>query len=118
MLVNTINNKYLDPTTQKVYIEGVNGCMEHITVIQELIQHAKVNRKTLHVTWFDLQDAFGSVSHQVIPITMAHYNNPSQIINYITNLYSNLQGRVKTSEWVTDVFSFLKGLFHGIVNRE
>ena len=29
--------KYLDPTAQKVYIECINGCVEHAKVIQEVI---------------------------------------------------------------------------------
>ena len=42
-----INNKYLDPKAQKVYMDGVNGCVEHITVVHEIIQHAKLNKKRL-----------------------------------------------------------------------
>ena len=55
-----VENKYLDPTAQKSYIEGVNGCIEHVTVVQEVIHNAKVNHATTHITWFDLEDAFGS----------------------------------------------------------
>ena len=57
-----LENKYLDPTAQKAYVDVVNGCMEHVTVVQEIIQHAKLNHKTMHTTWFDLMDAFGGVS--------------------------------------------------------
>ena len=49
-----VANKYLDPVAQKAYIEGINGCIEHVTVIQEIIQDAKHNNKTVHLTWFDL----------------------------------------------------------------
>ena len=55
-----VENKYLDPTAQKSYIEGVNGCIEHVTVVQEVIHNAKVNHATTQITWFDLEDAFGS----------------------------------------------------------
>ena len=67
-----IENKYLDPTAQKAYIDGVNGCMEHVTIVQEVIQHAKINHKTMHTTWFDLTDAFGGVAHDLIPYVMSH----------------------------------------------
>ena len=40
-----LENKYLDPIAQKAYIDGINGCTEHVTVVQEVIQHAKLNRK-------------------------------------------------------------------------
>jgi hypothetical protein len=108
-----IKNKYLDPSAQKAYIEGINGCVEHIQVIQEVIQHAKANHKTVHISWFDLVDAFGSLSHMLIPHVMNHYHLPREISNYIQNMYSKLQGRVKTHHWETDVFKFLKGAFQG-----
>ena len=74
-----VANKYLDPIAQKAYIDGINGCVEHVTVIQEIIQHSKINHKTVHKTWFDLEDAFGSVSHMLIPYVMNYYHIPTQI---------------------------------------
>ena len=78
-----INNGYLDTTAQKAFVEGINGCVEHIQVVQEVIQHARLNKKTVHITWFDLA---GSVSHELIPLVLAHYNLPDNIIQYITDL--------------------------------
>ena len=31
-----VANKYLDPIAQKAYLEGINGCVEHVCVIQEI----------------------------------------------------------------------------------
>ena len=81
-----ITNKYLDPTVQKAYIDGISGCMEHVQVVQEVISHAKANNHTAHITWFDLTDAFGSVSHMVIPIVLNHYNFPKCISHYIKDI--------------------------------
>ena len=98
---------------QKAYVNGINGCMEHVTVVQEVIQHAKLNKKTLHAMWFDLQDAFGSVAHELIPYVMEHYHIPKQIIAYIISLYSKLEGKVVTRDWESELFKFLKGVFQG-----
>ena len=108
-----VANKYLDPAAQKAYMNGINGCVEHVTVIQEIIQNAKHNHKTVHITWFDLEDAFGSVSHMLIPIVMNYYSLPTQITKYITSLYSKLEGKIKTQNWESDIFKFLKGVFQG-----
>jgi hypothetical protein len=108
-----VGNKYLDPLAQKAYIEGINGCVEHVTVVQEIIQHAKLKHKTVHITWFDLEDAFGSVPHVLIPFVMAHYNIPTIITKYISNLYSKLKGKVTCQDWESDLFQFLKGVFQG-----
>ena len=108
-----IGNKYLDPAAQKAYVDGVNGCVEHVVVVQEIIQHAKKNHQTMHTTWFDLEDAFGSVPHVLIPHVMSYYHFPKSIIAYITSLYSKLRGKVFTKNWETDLFNFLKGVFQG-----
>ena len=34
-----------------------------------------------------------SVSHDLIPIVLKHYNGPHDFINYITDLYSKLSGK-------------------------
>ena len=44
---------------------------------------------------------------------MNYYFLPTQIIRYITNLYTKLKGRVCTKDWESDIFNFLKGVFQG-----
>ena len=108
-----LQNKYLDPSAQKAYVNGINGCVEHVTVVSEAIQHAKLNHKTLHASWMDLKDAFGSVPHALIPYVMSYYHMPKTIIAYITNLYSKLEGKVSTKNWESNTFRFLRGVFQG-----
>ena len=67
-----IMNGYLDPKAQKAYLDGVNGCVEHVQVVQEVITHAKAKSKTVHITWFDIIDAFGSLSHMLIMYVLAY----------------------------------------------
>ena len=57
----------MDKTAQKAYVERVLGCVEHVMVVQEIIQQAKLHKKTVHITWLDLEEAFGSVPHEIIP---------------------------------------------------
>ena len=70
-------NKYIDPSSQKAFLRGINGCIEHIQVIQEVIQDAKHRKATVHwCTWFDLADAYGSVVHKLIEFCLRHYFVP------------------------------------------
>ena len=108
-----LENNYMDKTAQKAYVEGVHGCVEHVMVVQEIIQQAKLHKKTVHITWLDLEDASGSVPHEIIPFIMSHYHIPKRIIAYITSLYTKLIGKVCTQDWETDFFKFLKGVFQG-----
>ena len=106
-------NSYLDPTAQKAYLDGVNGCVEHIAVVQEIIDHAVSSKKTAHLTWFNLEDAFGSLNHELIPYVFKYYNIPQVIITYITSLYTKLKGTVETKDWKSETFTFKRGAFQG-----
>ena len=54
-------NNYIDEKVQKAFLPGINGTIEHNVVLEEIISQAKTNKKTVHVIFFDLKDAFGSV---------------------------------------------------------
>ena len=108
-----VSNKYINPSHQKAFLEGINGCTEHIKVIQEIIQDAKSNKKTFHASWFDLTDAFGSISHDLIQFCCKHFHIPEKERLYIHSLYSQLVGKVVTKDWISEVFNFLKGIFQG-----
>ena len=108
-----VSNGYINTSHQKAFLSNINGCMEHIKVLQEVIQDAKANKKTVHISWFDLTDAFGSVSHDLIQLCLEHFNIPERERKYIKSLYSQLNGKISTKNWVSDVFEFLKGIFQG-----
>ena len=96
-----------------MFKQNFHGCIEHIAVVQEVIQHARLNNKTANINWFDLNDAFGSGPHALIPHVLQHYHIPKSVITYITSLYTKLQGTVFTAEWISETFKFLRGVFQG-----
>ena len=108
-----IDNGYIDKTTQKAFVSRVNGVIEHNQVLHEIIEHSKPNKKTAHITFFDLEDAFGSVQHNLISFSLKRYDVPIQIHDYIMNLYSILKGTVVTKDWTSQQFNFEKGVFQG-----
>ena len=59
---------------------------------------------------FGFTDAFGSISHDLIPIDLPYYNLPSKIIDYIMNLYRKMEGNVVKQDWETEVIEFLCGI--------
>ena len=106
-------NGYIDEATQKAFLRGVNGCIEHTQVIQEVIQDAKQKNRMVHFSWFDLSDAYGSIPHNLIEHCLKHYNIPQSEVNYIMNLYSQLEGRIVTKGWRSELFRFCRGIFTG-----
>ncbi len=108
-----IENNVIDPSMQKAFLQGINGCIEHTQIMHEILAHARNNNKTCHVTYFDLADAFGSVEHELIYHTMERNGIPPIVIQYVKNLYSRLQGYVQGNEWSSEPFKFKKGVFQG-----
>jgi hypothetical protein len=107
------SNNLIDKTIQKGFISRINGTIEHNQVYSEILAHAKHNKHSLHTTFFDLEDAFGSVQHSLIEHSLTRFQVPDEIKFYILNLYSNLHGSVHTKQWNSKVFPFNKGVFQG-----
>ena len=61
--------------------------------------------KTLHITFLDLADAFGSVPQR------NHF--PQEVQAYFKNFYSQITSKVTTKSFHTDIFSFKKGVTQG-----
>ena len=92
---------------------GINGCIEHNIVMEEIIRDAKHNKKTAHITFFDLEDAFGSVPHSLIDQTLEQNFIPQNIRTYFHNLYMHAQAVTHTKSWRSDPFRFKRGVFQG-----
>ena len=84
-----LDNKIIDPTVQKAFLPGISGCFEHNIVMQEIIKQTRVSKKTLHLTFFDLADAFGSVPHEMIKLTLEKHGLPNNIRSYMHNMLDN-----------------------------
>ena len=108
-----LQNNLLDSGTQKAFLKGINGCIEHSFVMNELLANARHMKKTIHVTFFDLADAFGSVEHNLINHTLKRNGIPDGICKYVETLYSRLNGQVKGPGWVSEPFPFKRGVFQG-----
>ena len=95
------------------FLHGISGCQDHNLILSEIINHAKAKNKTAHITWFYLEDAFGSVSQNLITICLNRMHLLENVKSYIMSLYGTLKGKIKTSKWVSDEFSFCKEVFQG-----
>ncbi len=87
--------------------------MEHIFALSSLLENAFKHGLPLTVTFLDLKNAFGSVSHRMIYDMLAQINLPIEVINYIRSSYSKLKGTILTKEWSTTTFPIQRGVFQG-----
>jgi hypothetical protein len=73
MTVYLSSNGLIDTTVQKAFMRGISGCTDHNFVLQELLAYARKEKKPLHCMFFDLADAFGSVSHDLNKISLEKF---------------------------------------------
>ena len=66
----SINNNILSPSQKSA--RPSEGCYEHTFILQSLVSDAQ-HIKNLFLAWLDLQNAFGSVLHDVISTTLSHW---------------------------------------------
>ncbi len=108
-----IQNNLVDPSMQKAFLPGINGCIEHNIAMEEVIKNARKAKRTAHITFFDLEDAFGSVPHSLIQETLKRNHVPENICKYLNSFYNNCQAVVQTPSWRSQLFPFCHGVFQG-----
>ncbi|XP_028310814.1 uncharacterized protein LOC114468234 [Gouania willdenowi] len=96
-------NTYIDTSVQKGGLSGMPGCLEHTGVVTQLIREARENKGNLSVLWLDLANAFGSIPHKLVQLTLTKYHVPSKCRDLIADYYTNFRMRVSsgaiTSHW-------------------
>ena len=102
----------LNTATQKAFVDGVPGCSEPHLKMLSIIQEAQRRRKSLCVFWINLANVFGSVHHDLITFSMAHYHAPPQMIQLVSNLYSGLSAVVSKDTWTTNPIHLQLGVYH------
>ena len=73
---------------QKGFVANVNGCSEHIGVLNELFSHATRNKKDINVVTLDFANAFGSVDHRQIVNSLVSLGFPKPFCRWIKDLYN------------------------------
>ena len=89
------------------------GCYEHTFLLQSLVLDAKRLQKNLFLAWLDLKNAFGSVPHDVIEITLTHLGIPQSVVELIKNVYTNAHTVVRTPAGETGEIPILSGVKQG-----
>ena len=97
MLANT----YMDISVQKGGVPGVSGCLEHTRVLTKLIKEAKATKGELTVLWLDLANAYGTVPHKLVDLTLKKYHAPEKFQNMLKHYFDNFKIRFTVSDYTT-----------------
>ena len=113
MINFTLQNGYIDTAIQKGGVPGVSGCLEHTTILSQLINEARTERKNLVATWLDIADAYGATPHQLISIALRRAHVPEKVVQYIEEYYKEVSIRFTTEHFTTGWQLLEKGIITG-----
>ncbi|CAG9584683.1 unnamed protein product [Danaus chrysippus] len=108
-----LSNKYFRPNHQKGFLPGISGCLEHNTLLSESLKDARKSERQITVCWIDLENAFGSIQHELMLFALRWYNFPPLVSDMIASYYSKLKFSIITKEGPSKSLSYNVGLFQG-----
>jgi hypothetical protein len=108
-----MRNSYFDGVTQKGFMPGISGCIEHASVMREALGDARRRGKGICITWVDFANAFGSVRHSLIQFALKRYHFSRQFRELIHHYYDQLFAVVHTKKFSTEPFHYGIGVFQG-----
>ena len=97
-----LDNGYIDIAVQKGGVPGVSGCIEHTSVLTQIIREAKEGKGELAVLWLHLANAYESIPHQLVKITLERYHVPTKMRDLLQIYYDSLKMRFSVRDYITD----------------
>ena len=67
-------NNYIKRNIQKGFLSGVAGCVDHTFMLGEALQERIRDKLAFVVSWIDLENAYGSVAHNLIQFALNWYH--------------------------------------------
>ena len=109
------SNMYFRRDKQKGFLSDIAGCTEHSTLLKSALKDAHSNQRQIVVSWIDLKNAFGSVSHNLIQFALRWYHLPEQFCNIMFMYYDSLFATIEQADWCSEIFTYEIGVFQGCV---
>ena len=108
-----VKNHYWTLDTQKAFIDGVPGCLEHQFDLFGALKDARQHQRSICCCWLDFKNAFGSVPHKLTQFAIRHYDGPARVGAIVDDLYSGLESSVFFKGSITKPFPYRVGVFQG-----
>ncbi|XP_078589523.1 uncharacterized protein LOC144869891 [Branchiostoma floridae x Branchiostoma japonicum] len=108
-----MKNQYINTSIQKGGVPGFSGCLEHTSMLTQMIEEARAGKKDLAIVWLDLENAYGSVPHQLIKTALAKYHVPEHAREVIKQYLDGLQIRFTVNGMTTTWQDLQRGIVTG-----
>ena len=91
----------------------MSGCIEHTSVITQIIKEARQNKGELAVIWLDLANAYGTIPHKLVELTLARYHVPEKFRSLIQDYYARFNMRFTVNGYTTALQRLEIGIITG-----
>ena len=91
--------------------------MEAISLVRQLIERYKEQKKDLHMVFIDLEKAYVKIPRNVMWWALEKHKVLAKYITLIKDMYDNVVTSVRTSDVDTDDFPIKIGLHQGSALR-
>ena len=91
-----VKNNYINTSIQKAGIQEFSSCLEHTSVLSQLLKEARSGKKDLTVVASDLANSYGTVPHKLIKAAMDTYHIPERV-KEITSVEFRLDLQLESS---------------------
>ena len=92
-------NGFVENKIQNSFTHKVSGTLEHITMMGNIINKARIKQRSLVITLLDLKNAFGEVHHNLISSVLTYHHVPENIKSLISGLYTNFKISIITDHY-------------------
>ena len=107
------DNKFIDTSIQKGAIEGTPGCWEHTQSVWNALKDARLRKQSVSSIWLDIQNAFGSLPHELIFFALERYGIPKHWSNLVRRYYEGLWSRSVSTTAPSSWHRHQRGIFQG-----
>ena len=77
------NNKFINNSIQKCYMEKIPGCWKHLSMVWHALKGSRAQKSNLAVIWLDIANTYGSIPHKLIYFALLKYGVSLQWIRLI-----------------------------------
>ena len=109
-----LDNSIIGSSVQKGFLRNITGTYEHIFALNAILDQTIEQKRDLSISFLDLKNAFGSVSHSPIFEILCHLQIPLQVTIYIKGLVQQAE-RLCSNKIMdyTPKFPISRGVFQG-----
>ena len=90
-----IQNDLMSPHQKSA--RPAEGCHEHTFTLQSVVADCKRNQKNCFFAWLDLRNAFGSINHESIYLTLSHMGFSDSLVELIKDIYTDTSTVIRIS---------------------